>query len=147
MNMRKQNCSLNRNPNSCNWNSCRKSRSQGKRRHRNSRGIARAGGGNSADADFESTWFAARNKQRTGAREERASLADIVTLMKIQKSEAAKKHLDDRVGLWSRRYSYREPQGFVIRVPEFNNEKSGGSGGVGVVKDFTLQIHNEFDKA
>ena len=44
------------------------------------------GGGNSADVDFESAWVAARNKQRTAAREELASLADIIALMKIQKS-------------------------------------------------------------
>ena len=39
-------------------------------------------------------------------------------------------------------FVYRELQGFVRRVPEFNNERSGGSGGVGVVKDFAFQIHN-----
>ena len=70
-------------------------------------------------------------------------MADIVGVMKTRKSKAAKKHLDDRIGPWSRRYSFGTPQGYEVGVSEFCRKQGGGSGGVGVVKNFALKIYSE----
>ena len=99
-----------------------------------------------ADFSLESSWFAARKLSRGSALEEVASLRDIVESMKTQKSTAAIKHLDDRIKVWMRRYSKQDPRDVAIGVPEFSSKSGGGSGGVGVVKQFAQQIWDELAK-
>ena len=100
----------------------------------------------SADVSFEGAWFASRKKARGGQLAELASLRDIVGLMQTKKSNAAEKHLDDRINVWLQRYAKKKPKDCALHVPEFSSRKGGGSGGIGVTKDFASAIYEELTK-
>ena len=80
----------------------------------------------SPDVDFQSLWSSVRKKRRVGRSKELGSLADMIEKMIQQvqtaKAKAAKKHINDRIGPWSRRYKYSSPQDYEEDVEEFNSK-------------------------
>ena len=105
----------------------------------------------SVDVDFQSLWSSVRKKRRLGRSKELGSLADMIEQMIIQmhtaKAKAAKKHINDRIGPWSRRYNYSDPQDYQTEVEEFSSKTGGGMGGVGVSQDFASAIFKELSTA
>ena len=101
----------------------------------------------SPDVDFQSLWSSVRKKRRVGRSKELGSLADMIEKMIQQmqtaKAKAAKKHINDRIGPWSRRYKYSSPQDYEEDVEEFNSKTGGGMGGVGVSQEFASAIFQE----
>ena len=105
----------------------------------------------SPDVDFQSLWSSVRKKRRLGRSRELGSLADMIEkmiqLMPTAKAKAAKKHINDRIGPWSRRYKYSSPQDYEEEIEEFNSKTGGGMGGVGVSQEFGLAIFKELSSA
>ena len=103
------------------------------------------------DVDFESVWSSVRKKSRVGRSKELGSLADmiekIIQQMHTAKAKAAKKHINERIGPWSRRYSFSSPQDFAKDIEEFNSKTGGGMGGVGVSEEFAEKIFGELSSA
>ena len=93
--------------------------------------------------DFESLWIQVRKKPRTGRKEELGSVVDLVNRMETKKAKAAQKHVNERIGPWSRRYNFGSPQHYEEGLVEFRSKGGGGSGGVGVTKDFGAAIFKE----
>lgn len=73
-------------------------------------------------------------------------MRDIVGLMNTRKSQAAEKHLNDRVKVWIRRYEKRVPRDCVEQVEIFRSRTGGGSGGVGATEEFARAIWEELSK-
>ena len=93
--------------------------------------------------DFDSVWAGVRKKQRTGRSQELGSLVDLVNGLGTTKAKAAKKHINERIGPWSRRYNFSKPQHYDEGIAQFRSKGGGGSGGVGVTQEFAKAIVRE----
>ena len=96
--------------------------------------------------DFDSLWSRVRKKQRPGRSQELGSLVDLVNGLQTTKAKAAKKHINERIGPWSRRYQFKKPQHYDEGIAEFRSIGGGGSCGVGVTLEFAKAIVKELSQ-
>ena len=66
--------------------------------------------------------------------------------LQTTKAKAAKKHINERIGPWSRRYQFKKPQHYDEGIAEFRSKGGGGSCGVGVTLEFAKAIVKELSQ-
>ena len=99
--------------------------------------------GGPATLTFASIW---NHPSKFRKKDEFGSLADLLTLMNTGAANRAKGRPGEKVGVWKRRWGWRQHTDYKTGVKEFGSRPGGGSSGVGLSKDAAKQVYMEHNK-
>ena len=93
-----------------------------------------------AALDFDAIWEHPADFRRCG---NFGSLADLLRLMGSDSAQKAVGRPGEKVGVWSRRWSWRERVHYKKNIAEFANRRCGGGpGGMGLNKQAAQQVYD-----
>jgi len=106
--------------------------------------VAAVPAGGRATLSFDSIWgHASKFRKKDGF----GSLADLLTLIGTGAADRAKGRPGEKIGVWKRRWEWRQHTDYKKNIQEFGTRPGGGSPGAGLSKRAAKQVYQELNKA